>query len=945
MKKFLRTTLALLAGVMLLPVAVNAQMPEQLPADPDVRIGTLPNGLTYYVRHNEFPKGQADFYIAQKVGSILEEDNQRGLAHFLEHMCFNGTTSFPGNSLIQWCETVGIKFGANLNAVTGVDMTVYNITNVPVARVGVQDTCLLILHDWADDLLLEGEEIDKERGVIHEEWRQAMSGSMRIIENKLPTLYPGSKYAHRLPIGTMEVVDNFPHQALRDYYEKWYRPDLQGVIVVGDIDVDYIVGKIEQLFSPIKMPENPAERIYFPVEDTSGTIVAVGHDAEQPNAQVQMMFKSDVLPQELRNTMLFYVQNYIEYMIDHMLQTRLDDIMTKADSPFAYAGINFGEFIISKTKDAMSIVSIAKDGNIIPGLQAVYRELLRAAQGGFTEGEYQRAKDEYLSRLEVNYNNRESRKNNQFVQAYVKNFLDGDPIPPIDIEYNLGKQIAAMIQLPMINQTLQEMVKETKDNNRVIMALLPDNAENVYPTEAEILEAINAVDSETLDAFVDNVKTEPLISVMPKPGKIIRISELPQWDAVEWTLSNGARVIVKHTEFKKDEISLQAIELGRGTADYPNDYVNSITYMPVALETMGLGTYTASDLQKYLAGKQASVNLSFSNYGGVVAGQSTPKDLATMMELVYMSFSDINLDPEEFVAMQNTYIGVLQNKVNDPTYQFGKFVLEELYPSGRVQQLSAETVKKADREQILKMVKSFTANAADYTFVFVGNVDVDSLKPLVEQYIASLPGDAKNAVRGVKKFDKELLLQPGSGVEQKSIKMETPTAYAMMLEWGSFPYTSKNAKMLGALGQILSKRLIDNVREKEQAVYSISAYGSMDRMDDGQNCQISSQFPFKPEMQQKVIDIISGELKDMETNISEEELARVREYSLKTLAQGREDNHAWMSWITGWVENGVDNNADAENIWNSITVDELKAMIKQLNDQDNFRFIILRPTE
>ncbi len=935
------TALTLLTGCF----AATAQMPEQLPVDQEVRVGVLPNGLTYYIRHNEYPKGQADFYIAQKVGSILENDNQRGLAHFLEHMCFNGTRNFPGNTLIEWCETVGIKFGANLNAYTGVDQTVYNISNVPVSRTGVQDTCLLILHDWADDLLLEGEEIDKERGVIHEEWRQSMSGSMRIIEGLLPTIYPDSKYGYRLPIGTMEIVDNFPHQALRDYYEEWYRPDQQGVIVVGDIDVNYIEGKIKEYFEPIKMPENAPAREYLAVDDTPGTIVAIGHDKEQANTQVQMMLKSDPMPREFRNTMIFYVQNYVEYMISSMLRTRLNDIMSKPDSPFAAASASFGEFFLAKTKEAFSLYSVAKDGNILPGLQAVYRELLRAAQGGFTEGECQRAKDQYLSSLDMQYNNRDSRTNNQFVQDYVNNFLNGDAIPPVDVEYELGKQIASMVTLPMINQTMAQIVAETRDNNRVVMALLPDNAEGVYPTEAQVLEALSQVDAENIEAFVDNAKTEPLIASLPKPGKIVTTRELPQWGAQEWTLSNGAHVIVKHTEFRKDEVTMQAVATGRGTAQFGSEYTNSITFMPYALEQIGLGTYTNAELVKYLAGKQANVSLDLSSYGTTVNAASTPKDMPTMMELIYMAFTDLNLDADEYAALQNTYSGVLHNQESNPKYQFGKYLLESLYPSGRVKQLTPEAVAAADRNQIMEIVKASTVNAADYTFVFVGNMDVDHLRTLVEQYIATLPGDPKTAITKVDKYLPELMLQPGSSVQRSSVTMETPTSYAMVLEWGDIPYTSKGAKEISALGQILSKRLIDNVREKEQAVYSIYASGTLDRQSDGQNTQISSQFPFRPEMEQKVLDIIAGEFKAMESNITEEELSRVREYSVKKVNEGLEQNHSWMNWITGWLKNGVDNLADAEQIWNSITVDDLQKLMKKLNDQGNYRVIILQPSE
>ena len=427
------SVLVLLACV-LFPGIVRAQgqnpMLQPLPVDTAVRIGKLPNGLTYYIRHNEYPKGQADFYIAQNVGSILEEDNQRGLAHFLEHMCFNGTTNFPDNQLREWLESIGVKFGANLNAYTGVDETVYNINNVPVARESVQDSCLLILHDWANDLTLDPKEIDKERGVIHEEWRRSMQGQMRIIEKLLPIVYPTSKYGHRLPIGTMEVVDNFAPQALRDYYEKWYRPDQQAVVVVGDIDVDRIEGKIKEMFSSIEMPENAAERKYEPVPDHKGTIYAIGSDPEQKTLIGQLMFISNPLPKEMKNTPMYYAQSYIEGMIGAMINNRLSEISSKPDAPFAGAGVNFGGFFLSsKVKDALTASAVAKGNDIIEPLKAVYREVLRAQRGGFTQSEYERARNEYISSIERVYNNRNTRENGTFVSEYVGNFKDGDPIP------------------------------------------------------------------------------------------------------------------------------------------------------------------------------------------------------------------------------------------------------------------------------------------------------------------------------------------------------------------------------------------------------------------------------------------------------------------------------------------------------------------------------------
>ncbi|MDE7135988.1 MAG: insulinase family protein, partial [Muribaculaceae bacterium] len=445
---------------------------------------------TYYIRHNETPKGQADFYIAQKVGSILENDAQRGLAHFLEHMCFNGTTNFPGNNIVDWLETIGVKFGYNLNAYTSVDETVYNISNVPTDRTSVQDSCLLILHDWANDLLLDPEEIDKERGVIHQEWRRSMVGQMRILEKLLPTIYQNEKYGYRLPIGIMEVVDNFPPQDLRDYYEAWYRPDQQGIIVVGDVDVDRIEGKIKEMFADIEMPENAPERVYTPVSDNEGTIYAIGSDKEQQYPIISMMFKTEAFPDSLKGSMLYLMTNYMTDMVSMMLNNRFQELSSNPDVPFAQASASIDNFFLAKTKDALDLTGVAKTDDVLPTLETIYRELLRAQRGGFTYGEYERARNEYMSRLEKAYNNRNNRQNEGYVKEYVRNFIDNEPIPSVEDEYQIMQQITPMIPIEAINQLLPELV--TKDN-RVILALLPEKEGVANPTEEQIAAVIAKV--------------------------------------------------------------------------------------------------------------------------------------------------------------------------------------------------------------------------------------------------------------------------------------------------------------------------------------------------------------------------------------------------------------------------------------------------------------------
>ncbi|WP_289753330.1 M16 family metallopeptidase [uncultured Duncaniella sp.] len=938
----LMSVLVLLACV-LFPGIVRAQgqnpMLQPLPVDTAVRIGKLPNGLTYYIRHNEYPKGQADFYIAQNVGSILEEDNQRGLAHFLEHMCFNGTTNFPDNQLREWLESIGVKFGANLNAYTGVDETVYNINNVPVARESVQDSCLLILHDWANDLTLDPKEIDKERGVIHEEWRRSMQGQMRIIEKLLPIVYPTSKYGHRLPIGTMEVVDNFAPQALRDYYEKWYRPDQQAVVVVGDIDVDRIEGKIKEMFSSIEMPENAAERKYEPVPDHKGTIYAIGSDPEQKTLIGQLMFISDPLPKEMKNTPMYYAQSYIEGMIGAMINNRLSEISSKPDAPFAGAGVNFGGFFLSsKVKDALTASAVAKGNDIIEPLKAVYREVLRAQRGGFTQSEYERARNEYISSIERVYNNRNTRENGTFVSEYVGNFKDGDPIPGIEAEWPLIQQIAMSIPVQVINQTMSQAI--TPDN-RVLMVLCPEAEGMTNPTEQQLADALASVDAESIEAFVDEVKSEPLIPSDPVAGTVTSTVNNEKWGTTEWTLSNGAKVIIKSTKFKEDEILFTAYANG-GYADYSADYDNSLMFLPVAMQAYGLGSYTNTDLSKYTAGKQASLYISFSNYSRSMGGSATPKDLPTLMEMVYMGFKDIEFTEDEFAALQKAYSGILANQEKSPEYIFQKSLLSTLYDSPRNQAINSSIIEKASRNQILEVAHAMTANAADWTFIFVGNVDPATLRPMVEKYIASLPGDEKTAVKEVKSYNPAFFMKGGDKTDTFSTPMSTPQTHVAIIEKGDMEFTPKNSLLASIAGQILTNRLIKTVREDMGAVYSISASGQLDRTGLSP-ASLMTSFPMKPEMKDEVLPFIKGEFKAMETNVTPDELNPIKEYMVKVFTENREKNPAWRSAILGTLANGVDTfNGNVDTV-NSITVQDVMDFMKALNAQNNYRVVILDP--
>ncbi len=913
----------------------------QLPVDSAVRVGRLDNGLTYYIRHNETPKGQADFFIAQKVGSILEEENQRGLAHFLEHMCFNGTKNFPGNSLIDWLETVGVKFGRNLNAYTGFDETVYNISSVPVERTGVQDSCLLILHDWADGLLLDPEEINKERGVIHEEWRGSMTGQMRILEEKLPEIFPNNKYGNRLPIGTMEVVDNFEPQALRDYYETWYRPDQQGIIVVGDIDPDYIEAKIKELFSDIKMPENVKTREYFQVADTPGTIWAIGKDKEMKNQIAELMFKQNerIIPDELRNTQVYFITNYITNVIEIMLNNRLSDISNSADAPFAHARIAIGDFFITPTKDALNVEIVGNNNGIEKAIEAAYRELLRASRGGFTVTEYERARNQYLASIEKQYNQRGARQNTSYAREYASSFTKNEPIPGIETEYNLAQQFASMLNVDQVNKFLPEMIS---NDNRAFLVMVPDNENVKCPTQETLSAVIADVDKEDIEPYKEETKSEPLIEKLPKAVKPSKVEKLTAYDATKLTFPNGVNVIYKTTKFKDGEIMFDAMAKG-GLSIVDNNKANEVIFLPYAMSTNSLGKYSNSDLQKYLSGKQTSLDITFDTYNRNLTGSTTPKNLQTLMELIYSTFTGYTISADEFSATQNKFAGILANQEASPEYIFSRDITKTLYTSPKKQALTTEIINKAQLPATLEIINSMLAAPSDYTFVFVGDIDPETFTAMASQYIGTLPKTAKGkSVKLSTNPAEEVIL--GHTDNTYTTKMQTPQTWVLICANGKIPYTTENRLLSTISAQILSNRLLKKIREDMGAVYSIGAGGQLSRTN-ASNAILQIPFPMKPELKKEVLSEINGMLKAMTTNVSDDELNPIKEYMAKNYREALENNKSWAETISAITLNDVDTfNGQLEAI-NAITTADVQSYMNNLLKQDNIHTVILEAEE
>ena len=912
-------------------VAQQMQFPP-LPVDKNVRIGQLDNGLTYYIRHNKLPENRAEFYIAQKVGSILEEPQQRGLAHFLEHMAFNGTKNFPGDDkglgVIPWCETVGIKFGTNLNAYTSIDETVYNISNAPIDRTGVLDSCLLILHDWSNYILLKDDEIDKERGVIREEWRSRNSGMLRVYTDLLPTIYQGDKYADCMPIGSIDVINNFPYKDIRDYYHKWYRPDLQGIVIVGDIDVDTVEAKLKAVFADVQKPVNPAERTYYPVADNKKPIVAIGTDKEVDDPSIEIYFKQDATPDSEKNNVGYLASQYMTSMISSMLNARLSELVQSANPPFTRASSYYSDFFVAKTKEAFALSASSKADGIETALKTLLQETERARRFGFTESEYARARANYLQSLESAYNEREKTKHGSYVREYVQNFLNGEPIPGIEAEYAMMNQLAPNIPLQAMNMVMQQLVP---DSNQVVIIAGPAKEGLKYPTKEEVINLLKGMKDLDLQAYVDKVSDEPLMKEAPKGGKIISEKEGDIYGSTKVVLSNGVTVYVKKTDFKADEIRMKGTSLG-GKSIFPDKDALNFAVMDNVIAVGGLGNFSQVDLTKVLAGKKVSVNAGLGATTENVFGTCSPKDFETMMQLTYLTFTAPRKDAEAFESFKNRMKAQLESAQANPLSSINDSLQKAMYNNHpRVVMMKPEMVDQIDYDRILEMYNDRFKDASDFTFYFVGNIDLETAKPLIAEYLGALP-----AINRKETFkDTKMSIRKGVYKNEYAKEQQTPTATIVFLYSGKAPYTLKNDILLSFATQVLDMVYTEEVREKEGGTYGVNCFGDLQKYPKEQ-LLLQIVFQTDPAKKDKLAGIVVDELKKLAAEgPSDVHLQKVKEYMLKKYADNQKENGYWMNNLNDYFYYGMDMTEGYTDIVNSITAKDIQKFVSDLLKQGN----------
>ena len=908
-----------------------AMQAQPLPKDPTIRTGKLKNGMTYYIRHNAKEAGLADFYIAQRVGSILEEPRQRGLAHFLEHMAFNGTKNFPGKGkrlgIVPWCETIGVKFGANLNAYTSIDQTVYHIGSAPLKREGIIDSCLLVLHDWSHYLLLEDQEIDKERGVIHEEWRTRRAGMavQRLQEQAMPKVYKGTKYEDCLPIGSMDIVDNFAYQDLRDYYHKWYRPDLQAIIVVGDIDVDKMEKKIKKTFSSIPMPKGAAKRIYYTVDDNEKMIIDIEKDKEQPIALCHIYQKREATPDSEKNTEKYLRDGYIDALISAMLNDRLAELRQLPVPPFQSATSRASQFFLSRTKDAFSLSISCKQDNILGGIVSAVAAAERARQHGFTQTELDRAKKLRLNAAERRANMQSDYRNSHYVNVCVDNFLEGEPLLSVDYKLEIAKKLDREVTLADLNAAVKELIT---DKNQVVVMYAPDKEGFEIPTEKQLEQIILAAQQQDYAPYEEAELAESLISSMPKAGTIV--SEQPwRHGFTELTLSNGMKVYTKKTDYEADAVSLR-MQADGGTSLYGDEDIPNFALISSGITEAGIGTFDAVTLRKMLTGKSVRVSPSVGSKGQSISGSASLKDMEVMFQLAYLYFTQPRKDTAAFASLMSRQRAFLANRNASPKVDYNDSIRAILYGHHpRMEPVVQQTLDKVSYDRILEIYKERFSDAANFKTVIIGNFDEQELRRLLCQYLAPLPATNKHEQTNYSRIPQ---IVGGEKLVKFSKPQATPLANVSIFLTADVPFTPQSDLELDFLRRCLSIAYTDSVREEKGGTYGVSVAFDLDK-DDHPNTTLKISYNADPNRYEELNPIVYQQLKNIaENGPAASSMQKVKEYLIKQYAQVAITNDYWSYIIWHELDDDADFDRDYCQMVEQMTPAAVQRMARQLLD-------------
>lgn len=923
-----------LLSALLLSTGVFAQqLNKKIPFDQKVRTGTLKNGLKYYIRKNSKPEKRVELRLAVNAGSMQENEDQLGLAHFVEHMAFNGTKNFKKNELVSYLQSAGVKFGAHLNAYTSFDETVYML-RLPTDKKDIMNKGFQILEDWAHNVSFENEEIDKERGVVIEEWRLGRGADQRMRDQYFPILLNNSRYAKRLPIGKKKILEGFKYKTIKQFYKDWYRPDLMAVIVVGDIDLDAMEQKIKKHFAGIKSVKNPRVKKLYPVPPHDKTFVSIHTDKETAFSQVQVFYKK---PLESFTTLGDYRRKLVYSLQNGMLNQRLQELTEKAKPPFINAFFSYGGFL--RSVDAYSGGVFANGDNILGGLKTALTENKRVRKHGFTKGEFERYKKIILNSYERSYKERNKTNSASYASEYVSHFLEEQPTPGIEFEYNFARKILPTITLAEVNQLSKKWITK---NNRVVIVTAAEKKGVIVPTEAQIRKVLKEVAFNPVKPYEDKAVSAQLMDKLPTPGKIVSTKKLAKSGVTEITLSNGIKVVLKPTNFKDNQILFDGYSFGGSSLASDTDH-HSATYASQVMAAAGVSKFKARELRKMMAGKTVRVAPYIRQLSEGISGSTTPKDLETALQMTYLYFTQPRKDEEAFQSMMNQYKSLMQNLMANPNFYFQdklSKIMSQNHPRSGGFFPDEASLKKIKLDRALSIYKERFADASDFKFVFVGNFEVEKIKPLLARYLGSLPATNR------KETYKDLGIRPPKGVVDKKLyKGKDPKSQVRITFTGETKYNKKDDRLVKALAEALSIKLIEELREKKGGVYGAGAFGSLNQRPYN-SYSITVSFPCAPENVDKLVKATLGEIEKIKkSGISEKDLNKVKAQQKRSMETNIKNNRYWLGTLRGIFLNGgnIEKIVDYQKGIDALNAKDMQKAAKKYFDMKNYIKVVLYP--
>ncbi|PLX10531.1 MAG: insulinase family protein [Marinilabiliales bacterium] len=934
-------TIALLAIALIFSslniFAQEFPLTENLPKDEAVITGKLKNGITYYIRHNELPENRIEFRLAINAGSVLEDDDQQGLAHFLEHMCFNGTEDFSKNELVNYLEKSGVDFGADLNAYTSFDETVY-MFQMPSDRIGLIDSGFMVLENWAHKVSLENEEIDKERGVIKEEWRLGLGAQERMMKEYIPILFSGSKYANRLPIGKIDIIDSFDYDVLKRFYRDWYRPDLMAVIIVGDIEPAYAEEQIKKHFSKIKGPKKKdlREREEFIIPDNEEPLVAITTDPEATMNMASVMFKH---PKKHIVTNADYRDKLISDLYVKMLNARLYEITQKPEAPVLYGGVNYGGFI-GRSIDTYSMYAIPKPNMIDDAVKLLVEENERVKEFGFTTDELKRKKAELLSDIEKAQQEKDKTESRRLVQEYLNNFLESEPFPGIDYELALTQAYLPQIKLEEINKLADKLIT---DKNMIVLITGPEKEDVIIPTKEEILEVIETAKAASLTAYAEDKLAESLIDEDIVAGKIVDIKENKEFGFYELKLSNGIEVTLKPTDFKNDEILMTCYAPGGQSLAEDNNIINA-DFASQIMSMSGVGNFDEISLNKFMTGKNVSVSPSIGKLSQGFTGNSVNKDLETMFQLTWLNFTSPRKDTTALKTFKSQMITQFKFMMANPQMAFYK-KFREMSTSNNPRVIIIPTedqLNSIDIDKVYDFYTSLYKNAGDFKFFFVGSFDMETIKPLIEKYIASLPStnETTNWVDRNIEFPK--------GVNEADVYKGTePKSMVGIMIKDDFDYTMRNSLELQMAVKILSIRLRETMREDQGGVYGVQVQQNSSKYEKP-SYNVFVAWGCSPDNVDTLVNTVFTEMGKLRDKLCDDvNLEKAIETYIRDLESNQEKNKYWLGKLKSaqWEETKLYTVDELHDLVKSITKEDIQKAANKYFKEDHYIKVVLRPEE